>query len=86
MRQVSTIHLAFSAFLAAIVAVLPWNSAFALELKPFADKLFAYPGILESRDNGDFIKVDYQKSRDIYQRDEVPERKVKWQYVSRGVT
>ncbi len=58
----------------------------ALELKPFKDDLFAYPGILESKDNGDWIKVDYRKERDIYQRDTEPERKVKWQYVSMGVT
>ena len=86
MRPVSTIHLVFTAILAAIVAELPAKPVLALELKPYADKLFAYPGILESRDNGDFIKVDYQKSRDIYERDDIPERKVKWQYVSRGVT
>src|SRR3989338_658216 len=51
----------------------------------FKDELFAYPGILEQADNGAFLKIDYDKMRDIHQRDEDPERRVKGKYVSTGV-
>ncbi|MCX5515705.1 phospholipase [Kaistia algarum] len=67
----------------ALLAALP--AAAQLRLGPEKDKLFAFPGILETKDGGDFIVVDYDKMRDIHQRDEIPERKVKWQYVSTGV-
>ena len=53
-----------------------------LELAPFKDKLFAYPGILETGNGGDFVKVRYDKAVDIHQRDTVPERKVRREYVS----
>ncbi len=53
-----------------------------LQLAPFKDRLFAYPKILESRDNGDFIKVEYLESRDIDKRDEIKVRRVKSYYVS----
>jgi len=86
MGCVSTVHLRFRMLFCLLAAVLAPSLAVALELKPFKDDLFAYPGILESKDNGDWIKVDYRKERDIYQRDVEPERKVKWQYVSIGVT
>lgn len=81
----STIHLAkrlvcaTAAFLAASIP------ADALELKSYKDRLFAYPGIIEQSDNGAYIKVDYQEKRDINQRDEIPERRVKGRYVSLGV-
>ncbi|MDO6965839.1 phospholipase [Rhizobium alvei] len=52
------------------------------ELKPYKDELFAYPAILETRDGGNFLKVDYQELRDINERDEVPERRVRGRYVS----
>lgn len=58
--------------------------AASLALAPYKDDLFAYPKILESRDGGDFITVDYQELRDINGRDEIPERKVRWEYVSLG--
>jgi dienelactone hydrolase len=60
--------------------------ASALELKSYKDKLFAYPGILEQADNGAFLKIDYDKMRDIHARDEIPERRVKGSYVALGVT
>ncbi len=86
MGRVSTVHLVLTALFCLSASVLQPSAAAALELKPFKDDLFAYPGIMESKDNGDWIKVDYRKERDIYERDDVPERKVKWQYVSQGVT
>lgn len=51
-------------------------------LAPYKDDLFKYPVVLDSRDNGDYVVVGYDKDRDLYQRDEVVERKVRWQYVS----
>ena len=57
----------------------------ATEIGSFKDDLFAYPGILEQADGGAFLKVDYDKMRDIHKRDEDPERRVKGKYVSTGV-
>jgi hypothetical protein len=51
-------------------------------LAPYKDDLFKYPVVLDSKDNGDYVVVGYDKDRDLYQRDEVVERKVRWQYVS----
>lgn len=85
MRRMSTVHLHLMARLAAMLILLAPQFAAALELKPFKDDLFAYPGVMETRDNGDWIKVDYRKERDLYQRDDDPERKVKGKYVARGV-
>ena len=66
------------AVFAAVILVSP---AAALELKPFKDVLFAYPAILSQADNGDRRTVDYQELRDINDRDEIPERRVKRRYV-----
>lgn len=57
----------------------------AIELGPFKDRLFAYPKILESRDNGDFLLIDYNKKIDLHQRDEIPVRKVQSKYVRLGL-
>ncbi len=76
MGRMSTVHLIFRTLVCLVACLLAPSMASALELKPFKDDLFAYPGILESKDNGDWIKVDYRKERDIYQRDDEPERKV----------
>ncbi|MCO6186289.1 alpha/beta hydrolase [Rhizobium sp. L1K21] len=85
--QVSTKNFAFKALNMALSTALATLIAFPLaagpRLKSFKDDLFAYPGILEMRDNGDWIKVDYSKQRDIYGRDEVPLSKVKGKYISR---
>ncbi|WP_162265105.1 alpha/beta fold hydrolase [Polycladidibacter stylochi] len=50
--------------------------------RPYKDRLFAYPGILEVGYNGDYILVDYQIERDIYQRDYVAEQEVHSEYIS----
>ncbi|MDH6269800.1 putative esterase [Rhizobium sp. SG_E_25_P2] len=81
----STVQLLKSVAIAAVFMVFATGQASALELKPFKDALFAYPAILASEDNGDFITVDYQEMRDINGRDSVPEREVKGDYVSLGV-
>ncbi|WP_235679290.1 alpha/beta hydrolase [Aquibium microcysteis] len=71
--------IAACASLAATVAVS------AEPLKPHKDDLFAYPGILESRDDGAYRIVDYREMRDINGRDEVPERRAHARYVSLAV-
>jgi hypothetical protein len=57
----------------------------AAELASYKDDLFAYPAMLSSADGGDYRVVDYRELRDINERDEVPERRVKRDYVSLGV-
>lgn len=57
----------------------------ALELKPFKDNLFAYPEILQSKDNGDYLLIKYDKQVQIYERDEIPIRKVKQKYIKAGL-
>ncbi|MEX3008784.1 alpha/beta hydrolase [Hoeflea sp. TYP-13] len=54
----------------------------SIQLRPYKDRLFAYPPVIESRDNGAFLKIDYRKERDIDRRDKIPERRVKGNYVS----
>lgn len=70
----------------ALLLVLPLVSqASAQSLKPFKDELFAYPGILSSEAGGAYLVVDYSEARDIDKRDQVPERRVRSNYVSTGV-
>ena len=57
-------------------------SAAGYRLAPYKDDLFAYPGVLESAYGGDYVKVDYSEKRDLDERDEVPEKKVRPEYVS----
>ncbi|WP_309086554.1 alpha/beta hydrolase [Chelativorans sp.] len=56
--------------------------ALSFELAPFKDRLFAYPPVLEARDGGDFLVIDYREERDINGRDAVPERRVHGRYVA----
>ena len=59
--------------------------AHAEQLKPFKDKLFAYPAVLATSDNGAHVTIDYQEMRDINGRDAIPERRVKPNYISTNV-
>lgn len=63
---------------ACLLATAP---ASAFQLDPFKDRLFSYPGILERRDDGAYLVVDYRELRDINKRDSVPERRVNRRYV-----
>ncbi len=56
-----------------------------LSLKPYKDDLFAYPATLSSDTNGAYTVLDYHELRDINQRDEVPEKRVRSQYTDTGV-
>ncbi|WP_295810522.1 alpha/beta hydrolase [uncultured Nitratireductor sp.] len=57
----------------------------ALELASHKDRMFAYPAVLSSSDDGAHRVVDYREMRDINGRDAVPERRVNGRYVSTGV-
>ena len=70
-----------TAALALLVVVTSAALAAGFRLPPWKDDLFAYPGVIESKDNGDYVVVDYQEMRDINGRDEVPERRALPQYV-----
>lgn len=54
-------------------------------LASYKDTLFAYPKTLAEADGGAYRVVDYQEMRDINGRDEVPEKRVRAEYVSLGV-
>jgi dienelactone hydrolase len=73
------------AILAFVLTSFGLSPATALTLKPFKDALFAYPAILSQADGGAYRVVDYREARDINQRDEVPERRVKADYVRLAV-
>ncbi len=54
-------------------------------LPPHKDDLFAYPDLLSSEDGGNYRVVNYLPMRDLYGRDEIPERRVDAKYVALGV-
>jgi hypothetical protein len=73
-------------FAASILLLLPAAApAHAATLQPYKDDLFAYPAELSQQDDGAYRVIDYREARDINERDEVPERRVKRAYVSLGV-
>lgn len=63
------------------LVLLGASGAHAELLRPFKDDLFAYPKVLASADGGRHMSVDYQIERDLRRRDEVPERRVRRNYV-----
>ncbi|MCB1486301.1 MAG: alpha/beta hydrolase [Bauldia sp.] len=68
-----------------MAAVLVVSTSFAdaagFRLAPWKDDLFDYPAILGTSYGGAYVKVDYVEQRDLYQRDVVPEKKTKDEYV-----
>lgn len=60
----------------------PGFAAGAYLLAPFKDELFAYPRILDSRYDGDYLEVEYNRPRDLHARDAERGVKVKPEYVS----
>jgi dienelactone hydrolase len=84
--MMSTVRLPVRLIAGLLLSVAAWvPQGIAAQIGSFKDDLFAYPGILEQADDGAFLKIDYDKMRDIHKRDEEPERRVKGQYVSSGV-
>lgn len=79
----STVHFVLFVFLAASFGA---SSASAQvsdgPLKPYKDSLFSSQTVLEQADGGRFQVLDYQELRDINDRDEIPERRVKRSYVT----
>ena len=73
----------FRPLAATLSLLLLWPSAALADgpIPPFKDDLFAYPGRSAGSADGTSFEVDYSEARDIDQRDEVPERRVKSAYV-----
>ncbi len=70
-------------FVFVALALMAFHTAsFALELAPFKDSEFDYPGLIGDTSNPLDLTVDYNELRDINARDEVPERRVKRAWVS----
>lgn len=67
-----------------VFALFAWPAS-AETLAPYKDDLFAYPATLSSAEGGALVTVDYREMRDINGRDQIPERRVKAEYVSLGV-
>lgn len=80
--QMSTAHFRSAAISCVLVPFLLVSSAMAETLAPYKDDLFSSHIVLETADDGDFIRIDYQELRDINGRDSIPERRVKDRYVS----
>lgn len=59
--------------------------AAGLKLAPFKDDLFKYPAVISSKDDGAYVVVDYNEKRDLDQRDIVPEKETKPEYVDLSV-
>src|SRR5438309_10578122 len=51
-------------------------------LAAYKDDLFKYPKLLSSEAGGDYVVVQYVQQRDLDERDVVPEKKTKDEYVS----
>jgi hypothetical protein len=67
---------------AALVATIGIAAAAAsFRLAPFKDDLFKYPAILQTKDGGNYVLVDYSKQRDLYGRDTIVEKQAKPEYV-----
>jgi len=75
---------AVAALLALILLAVPAGAA-GYRLKPWKDDLFKYPKVIETGSGGDYVKVEYVEQRDLYERDVVPEKKTKDEYVSLDV-
>jgi hypothetical protein len=80
--QMSTAHFRIAAISCVLVPFLFASSSLAETLAPYKDDLFSGQTVLETLDDGDFTRVDYQELRDINGRDSIPERRVKDRYVS----
>ena len=51
-------------------------------LAPYKDDLFKYPKLLSSEAAGDYVVIQYIQQRDLDERDVVPEKKTKDEYLS----
>jgi hypothetical protein len=73
----------FAVLLSAIAVCLPTSvDAAGYRLAPYKDELFDYPKVLETKHGGEYVKVEYIESRDINQRDSIPVKQARPEYVS----
>lgn len=74
--------------IAVLGALLGWMTPALANLKiaPYKDHLFAYPEILGTLHDGDFIIVDFDQARDVDGRDEIPLKKAFDRYVELDVS
>ncbi len=77
--MIRALTIVVSSVFAVCLALAP---ADALELKPYKNAEFAYPGVIGDASNPLDLTVSYDEMRDINGRDEVPERRVKRAWVS----
>lgn len=56
-----------------------------LRLAPYKDELFKYPNILGTMHGGDFIVVEFDQTRDVHGRDEIPLKKAFDKFVDLSV-
>ena len=75
----------FFVALAMAVSLGAGAPATAQQLAPWKDDLFDYPNVIGTAFNGDYVKVEYVEKRDLYERDVVPEKKTRPEYVDLGV-
>jgi predicted esterase len=67
------------------IQLCTFTAAQAQAIAPYKDAEFGFPGIISGAWEDGYVVVDYDKRRDIHQRDEVPEKRVKRNYVSLNV-
>ncbi|MBW9087476.1 alpha/beta fold hydrolase [Rhizobium wenxiniae] len=82
----STVHFVFGALLAVWISSLG-DVVIAQEapIPPFKDNLFSSHKVLKSEDGGAYEVMDYNELRDINDRDQEPERRVRGAYVDTSV-
>jgi len=69
----------------ALAAATGAADAAALKLAPWKDDLFQYPAVISSKDDGAYVVVDYNEKRDLDDRDIVPEKQTKPEYVDLSI-
>ena len=74
----------FPAFLL-VAGIFSPGAAAGLELESFKDNLFALPQALSASPDRSFVVIDYKEMRDINGRDQIPERRVRRNYVDLSV-
>ncbi len=84
--RMSTIHFVFGTLLAVWISSAG-DFAMAQDgpVPPFKDNLFSSHKVLKSEDGGAYEVMDYNELRDINERDQEPERRVRSAYVDTSV-
>jgi dienelactone hydrolase len=84
--RMSTVHFIFATLLAILISSTG-DVVMAQEgpIPPFKDNLFSSHKVLKSDDGGAYEVMDYNELRDINERDQEPERRVRGAYVDLSV-